>query len=160
MNEYFYLDAQKKQQGPVAAERLSSLGVTAETLVWTSGMADWQPAGSVEALRPFLQTAQGSVPPPPPQGWAQGRADYSYTQSRPRPACPDSHMVAAVLVTIFCCLPLGIVAIVKANQVTSFYYRGDYDAALLASADADTWVKIALILGIISFCGSAGLAFL
>lgn len=160
MNEYFYLDAQKKQQGPVSAERLASLGVTAETLVWTSGMADWQPAGSVEALRPFLQTAQASVPPPPPQGQFRGRADYSYTQSRPRPACPDSHMVGAVLVTIFCCLPLGIVAIVKANQVSSFYYHGDYDAALLASADAGKWVKISIILGILSFCCGAGLTYL
>ena len=114
----------------------------------------------MRAILSFLHAAQGFVSRRRPQGLAEGRADYSYTQSSPRPACPDSHMVAAVLVTIFCCLPLGIVAIVKANQVTSFYYRGGYDAALLASADADKWVKIALILGIISFCGSAGLAFL
>ena len=69
-------------------------------------------------------------------------------------------MVAAVLVTICCCLPFGVVAIVKANQVTSFYYQGLYDQAVIASADADKWVKLALLFGIISFCGSAGLAFL
>ncbi len=160
MNEYFYLDGQKKQQGPVAAERLAALGVTDETLVWTSGMADWQPAGSLAALRHFLHSAQPPVPPIPPQGHAQGETNRSFSQGRPRPACPDSHMVGAVLVTIFCCLPLGIVAIVKANQVSSFYYHGDYDAALLASADASKWVKISIILGILSFCCGAGLAYL
>ena len=69
-------------------------------------------------------------------------------------------MVAAVLVTICCCLPFGIVAIVKANQVTTFYYQGLYDQAVIASADADKWVKLALLFGVISFCTYGGLTLL
>ena len=69
-------------------------------------------------------------------------------------------MVAAVLVTICCCLPFGVVAIVKANQVISFYYQGLYDQAVIASADADKWVKLALLFGIISFCAYGGFTLL
>ena len=31
---------------------------------------------------------------------------------------PSSHLALAILVTIFCCLPFGIVSIVKASQVS------------------------------------------
>lgn len=62
---------------------------------------------------------------------------------------PDTHMVGAILVTLFCCLPFGIVAIVKAAQVSSCYNRGDYNGAVNASNEANKWVKWGLISGII-----------
>lgn len=42
------------------------------------------------------------------------------------PPCPKNHMAMAVISTIFCCLPFGIVAIIKAAQVNSFYMNGFY----------------------------------
>ena len=76
------------------------------------------------------------------------------------PAKPDNNMLWAILSTVCCCLPFGVVAIVKANQVTSFYYQGLYDQAVIASADADKWVKLALLFGIISFCAYGGFTLL
>ncbi len=64
--------------------------------------------------------------------------------------CPPSHMALAVLTTICCCLPFGIVAIIKANEVSNYYALGKYDAALLASADAQKWSVIALICGLLA----------
>lgn len=49
---------------------------------------------------------------------------------------PDTNLVWAILATLFCCLPLGIVSIVKASQVTSLWAQGQYDAARKASEDA------------------------
>ncbi len=53
-SSWFYADAQQQQQGPVSEaflrEQLSDGRLSVDTLVWTQGMADWQPASSVLAL--------------------------------------------------------------------------------------------------------------
>lgn len=49
---------------------------------------------------------------------------------------PDSNLVWAILCTIFCCLPLGIVAIVYAAKVDSLYNSGNYEEAQRASDKA------------------------
>ena len=46
------------------------------------------------------------------------------------PECPKTWMVESILVTILCCLPLGIVGIVNAAKVNSLYSAGKYDEAL------------------------------
>ena len=69
-----------------------------------------------------------------------------------RPYKPDSHMVLAILTTIFCCLPLGIVAILQANKVDKFYHMGEYDEANAASQSAKKWSIIGIIVGFISIC--------
>ncbi|MER6947800.1 CD225/dispanin family protein [Nonomuraea sp. NPDC000554] len=63
---------------------------------------------------------------------------------------PDNHLVAAILTTLFCCLPFGIVSIVKSSQVNSKWQAGDYQGAMQASEEAKTWWKRALIFGIIA----------
>ncbi|MBN6054103.1 CD225/dispanin family protein [Nonomuraea sp. RK-328] len=62
---------------------------------------------------------------------------------------PDNHLVAAILTTLFCCLPLGIVSIVKSSQVNSKWQVGDFQGAVQASEEAKTWWKRSLIAGII-----------
>ena len=46
---------------------------------------------------------------------------------------PNNHMALAILTTICCCLPLGIVAIVKASSVDSLYVTKQYTAAMAAA---------------------------
>lgn len=166
MNDYFYLDSQNRQHGPISPDKFAENGVTPQTLVWCNGMKDWAPAETVPELKDFFTPfAAGPQPPQPPQP-PHGGAPYHQApqpngyQGQNLPPCPDTHMVAAVLVTICCCLPFGVVAIVKANQVTTFYYQGLYDQAVMASADADKWVKLALLFGIISFCAYGGFTLL
>ncbi len=45
-------------------------------------------------------------------------------------------MTQAILVTLFCCIPLGIVGIVKANEVNKRLAANDYAGALAASKSA------------------------
>lgn len=47
-----------------------------------------------------------------------------------------NYLVQAILATLFCCLPLGIVAIVYAAQVNSKLQAGDYEGAVTASEQA------------------------
>lgn len=51
-------------------------------------------------------------------------------------ARPESNLVWAILCTVMCCLPLGIVAILEATKVDRLYDEGDYEGALEASAKA------------------------
>ena len=50
--------------------------------------------------------------------------------------CPDTNLVWAILCTVLCCLPLGIVAIVKSSSVEKLWYQGRHEEALKASKDA------------------------
>lgn len=59
-------------------------------------------------------------------------------------------MVLAVLSTIFCCLPLGIVAIIYASKVDNLYMAGDYAGALSASKSARNWALIGAIGGFLT----------
>lgn len=55
----------------------------------------------------------------------------------------------AIITTACCCLPLGIVAIVKASKVNSYYLAGQYELAEQASKDAKKWSIIGIISGIV-----------
>lgn len=63
------------------------------------------------------------------------------------PARPNNYLVQAILVTLFCCLPLGIVSIVFAAQVNTAYDRGDYAGALNSSKQAKMWTWISFGIG-------------
>ncbi|MBT2228701.1 CD225/dispanin family protein [Nonomuraea sp. NEAU-A123] len=89
----------------------------------------------------------GAQPPgygPPPGGGYGQPGGYGAPQNP-----PDNHLVAAILTTLFCCLPFGIVSIVKSSQVNSKWQAGDYQGAVQSSEEAKTWWKRALIFGAI-----------
>ena len=59
-----------------------------------------------------------------------------------------NYLVQAILVTICCCLPAGIVAIVYAAQVNGRVANGDYAEAQRLSNNARTWCWISFGVGI------------
>ena len=59
-----------------------------------------------------------------------------------------NYLVQSILVTIFCCLPLGIAAIVFAAQVNGKLASGDHAGAVKTSGTAKTLCWIAFGLGI------------
>ncbi len=58
-----------------------------------------------------------------------------------------NYLIQSVLVTLCCCLPFGIVAIVYAAQVNGKLAAGDAAGALQASNNARTWGWIAFACG-------------
>jgi len=71
------------------------------------------------------------------------------SQTNLPPATPPKNWLAeSILVTIFCCLPFGIVGIVNASQVNSRLAAGDYEGAVRASKEAGKWTKIGFWIGI------------
>jgi hypothetical protein len=93
------------------------------------------------------------------------RCGYVFRQaavSRP-PVTVPNYLVQAILVTIFCCWPVGIPAIVFAAQVNSKALAGDVDGALETSRKAKMWSWIAFGAGlawVFIWGGIYGLAFL
>lgn len=59
-----------------------------------------------------------------------------------------SYLAQAILVTIFCCLPFGIVAIVYAAQVNGKLAAGDIGGAWQASTNAKTWAWVSFGVGL------------
>ena len=63
--------------------------------------------------------------------------------------CPKTWMAESILVTIFCCLPFGIVGIVNAAKVSSLFAAGNVAAAEEASKSAGKWTKWGFIVGLV-----------
>ncbi len=61
--------------------------------------------------------------------------------------CPHvpNYLVHAIVVTVLCCLPAGIAAIVYAAQVNSKLNAGDYGGALACSRKAKKWCWISAL---------------
>ena len=142
MSEY-YIGKNNQRMGPYPLEQLLSYGLTPDSLVWCNGMPGWQKAIEVPEVaalfapqQPQYQAPQPQYQQPAYQQPAYQQPQYGYSNLPPR---PDSNMVWAILSTILCCLPLGIVAIIKASSVNGLYDRGDYAGAEAAAKSAKTW---------------------
>ena len=93
-------------------------------------------------------------PPPPPSSYGAPQGGVPGQQ-------PDSNLVWAILVTVLCCLPFGIVSIVYASKVSGLWAQGRYAEAQEASANAKKWaiwgavagVIVGIIYGIIAVAG-------
>lgn len=60
-----------------------------------------------------------------------------------------NYLVFAILVTVLCCLPTGIAAIVYAAQVNAKLAAGDVAGAQLASKNAKMWCWISAGAGLL-----------
>jgi hypothetical protein len=65
------------------------------------------------------------------------------------PANIPNHLVQSILVTVFCCLPFGIAAIVFASQVNSKLQAGDITGAMDSSRKANMWSWLAFGVGLL-----------
>jgi Interferon-induced transmembrane protein len=97
---------------------------------------------------------QGQQPPAwqgqPQPGW-QGQPQQPGWQA-PQPGWPgqqepDNYLVWAILCTVLCCLPLGIVSIVYSTKVSGLWSQGRYAEAQAASDSAKKWAIIGAIVG-------------
>lgn len=81
----------------------------------------------------MTQPPPGNYPPPPPAGGA------AFPPQQPQGTPPSSNLVWGILATLFCCLPFGIVSIVKASQVNGLWAQGRFAEAQASSDAAKKW---------------------
>lgn len=138
-NEYYYLDAGRQPQGPLAfealLEKVKAGELPAQVQVAQKGGAQWLPFATLASQ----QGISGFEVLPPAPGTTCGAL----------PPKPDNNLVWAILCTLLCCLPLGIVAIIKASAVDNLYAQGNYDEACRASSAAKKWSIWGAVLGVV-----------
>ncbi|MEN3943400.1 CD225/dispanin family protein [Prosthecobacter sp. SYSU 5D2] len=137
MNWYFTQNG-GAQQGPVSQDELTAKLASGELrqndLVWREGMAEWVAASSVPELR---QAAGGSPMPQTPV--------FSNPYQTPQAAggltgeMVPNYLWQSIVVTLICCLPFGIPAIIYASKVDGLMARGDFAGAREASKSAKMW---------------------
>ena len=103
---------------------------------------------------------QGQQPPwqgqPQPPWQGQQPAGWQGQPQAPQPGWPgqsepDSHLVWAILCTVLCCLPLGIVSIVSSTKVSGLWAQGRYAEAQSAADSAKKWAIIGAVVGAVSY---------
>ncbi|MFT4848454.1 MAG: hypothetical protein ACI83B_000985, partial [Sediminicola sp.] len=52
---------------------------------------------------------------------------------------PDNNLVWAIVSTVLCCWPLGVVSIIKSAKVNTLWAQGDYEGAQKSADDAKKW---------------------
>lgn len=80
-----------------------------------------------------VSTPDADVPPPP------RHSSSGYV---------PNYLAPAILATLFCCLPFGIVSIVYAAQVNGQLAAGDGAGAMRSSNNAKTWMWVAVACGV------------
>ena len=107
--------------------------------------------------------SNGVVPPgyayPPQQGGYPQQNHYQpVVVAQPVPVnqqtmggTPPNHSTLAWLTCLFCCWPLGLIAIIKSRDVDSAADRGDIEGAKLASKSARKFGYCSLGFGIGSY---------
>jgi len=66
----------------------------------------------------------------------------------PKGPFSENWLVEAILVTLLCCLPFGVVGIIFAAQVNTKQQAGDMEGAEKARRDAAKWTKIGFWVGL------------
>ena len=61
----------------------------------------------------------------------------------------ENHLTGAILTTLCCCLPFGIVSIVYAAKVNGLVAAGDLVGAQKAADQAKTWIAWGVGIGIV-----------
>jgi phage FluMu protein Com len=79
---------------------------------------------------------------------AEATPGYPFGGPSIQPGYVPNYLVQAILCTLFCCLPFGIVAIVFAAQVNGHLAAGNFAAAADASRAARTWCWVSFWLGL------------
>ena len=136
----YYILRNNLKEGPYSIEDLKTKNITANTMTWKVGLADWVPACQIGELSELLS----NLPPEVPTSQQE---------------LPKTWLVESILVTCLCCLPFGIAGIIYATKVESLYLNKQYDLALQNSKQAKKWTLwgffIMLIIWILYILGMA-----
>lgn len=157
----YWINHNGVQSGPVDLDAMKQMGLTSAAYVWHEGLADWvkitqlpelqgvyemieEPTTMGQPYQPQQPVTQQPLQQPAPQ-----QPQYAEQPQQPE-SCPPTNLVWAIISTVLCCIPTGIVAIFYALKVSNKYREGDIEGAKRASEVGAWWCIATIILGIIS----------
>lgn len=154
----YWINHNGVQSGPVDADGIKELALTSRAYVWHPGLSDWVKITQVPELEGLYEVVDEPATvgqPLQPQNTAPAQQPMNsqpvntQPEGAPEP-CPPTNLVWAIITTVLCCLPAGIVAIIYAMKVTNKYREGDIEGAKRASEVGAWWCIVSIILGILS----------
>ncbi len=105
--------------------------------------APQQPEPQPQMQQPIQQPIQPMPQPVQPQWeWQQQVVPCSEP-------CPATYLVWSIIVTVLCCMPFGIAAIIFSAQVKSAYNRGNLSKAEKMSEYAQWCIILSIVLGLL-----------
>ena len=155
----YWINHNGVQSGPVDADGIKELALTSRAYVWHPGLSDWVKITQVPELEGLYEVVDEPATvgqPLQPQNTAPAQQPMNPQPVNTQPAegatepCPPTNLVWAIITTVLCCLPAGIVAIIYAMKVTNKYREGDIEGAKRASEVGAWWCIASIILGILS----------
>lgn len=165
-------------EAPESEERSAESGEAPENeeLSAESAEASEQPRMTPPPYNPALYSQPPYMPQQPPMpgyrpqpspqqiyndGYRRGLEDGKKLDADTDTSkCPPSNMVWAVLATVFCCMPAGIVSIVYASRVSGLYHKGDFVGAKRASDRAAYWALGSAIFHMVTYPITSALSLL
>ena len=122
----------------------------AEQQVYEPGPESVRPEESFRAEQPEAREVHGI-----PYTYGNGGNGYSRRSGAERLPCPEKkinwvpYLVLAIISTICCCPPFGIVAIVYAAKINSEVSDGYSDKAADSARKAKIWIIVAVAAGVV-----------
>lgn len=118
----------------------SPLEEWAETLKVPYNPEKIKPLSTPPSAPPIPENRAATIPPMP----------NNHPETEEQHPMPKTYLIWAVIMTVICCLPAGIIAIIFSSQVSSRYYAGDLAGAEKASERAQIWIIVAFVLGVMT----------
>jgi hypothetical protein len=98
----------------------------------------------------LINTPAAAAPPPPvPPQYVPPPAMFQPGQMPVMPMQIPNYMTQAILVTVLCCLPIGIWGIFKANTINKKIAAGDFAGAMADSKSNKTLLWVGCIVGLV-----------
>ena len=143
----YWINHNGVQSGPVDIDDLKAMGLTSAAYVWHEGLSDWVKITQLPELQGLYDMVEEPLQPA-----TQQAAPVQPVQPQPETPepCPPTNLAWAIITTVLCCLPSGIVAIIYALKVSNKYREGDIEGAKRASETGAWWCIATIILGILS----------
>lgn len=128
------------QQGPYEFDQLRVLPIDANTPVWYEGLPQWTPAAMAPATASLFGGPAGT---PPPMGAAAAAPGMA-------PPRPTTYIGWSILLTILCCSPIALIAIVTGAISSSRYNSADYNGARTMSNITEWLLIFAIVFSFVS----------
>lgn len=95
--DYYYLDADMRQVGPVSLDDLVAAGVKGDTMVWHEGLEEWAKAGNLpEVVKAMERKARPATPEKPQAPESPESPEKPESPGNPEsPESPEAVVIAA-----------------------------------------------------------------
>lgn len=131
---------------PAAEPEQKAVESEAEVSETPKDMEEAEEAEVRESTPPLFH----SMPTPPPYMEQPQVTAPPMHEQPPKPECPPTNLVAAIVCTLLCCTPFGVAGIVCAVLTQNHYNAGNYEKARKYSQWSDWMCILSVVLFFLS----------